>query len=92
MCGELLILGKSVIRHTQVLASILANLASALTVMSELLQRLPPAFVRSQPLEIALENLTHLAADICSNCVPHSYTPRLRFWMDRIQSTARTIK
>jgi hypothetical protein len=75
-----------------VLASILANLASALTVMSELLLRLPPAFVRSQPLEIALGNLTRLAADICSNCVPHSYTPRLRFWMDRIQSTARTIK
>ena len=75
-----------------VLASILANLASALTVMSELLRRLPPAFVRSQPLEIALESLTRLAADICSNCVPHSYTPRLRFWMDRIQSAARTIK
>ncbi len=75
-----------------VLASILANLASALTVMSELLRRLPPAFVRSQPLEIALGNLTRLAADICSNCVPHNYTPRLRFWMDRIQSTARTIK
>ncbi|HKN00254.1 MAG TPA: rhodanese-like domain-containing protein [Candidatus Binataceae bacterium] len=75
-----------------VLASILANLASALTVMSELLQRLPPAFVRSQPLEIALENLTRLASDICSNCVPHSYTPRLAFWMDRIQATARRIK
>ncbi len=75
-----------------VLGSILANLASALTVMSELLRRLPAAFVRSQPLEIALGNLTRLAADICSNCVPHSYTPRLVFWMDRIQATARTIK
>jgi len=48
--------------------------------------------MRSQPLKIALENLTGLAADICSNCVPHSYTPRLVFWMDRIQATARTIK
>ena len=75
-----------------VLASILANLASALNVMSELLLRLPQAFVRSQPLEIALEKLRRLAADICSNCVPDSYTPRLVFWMDRIQATARTIK
>jgi len=75
-----------------VLASILASLLSALTLMSELLIRLPSTFVRSQPLEIALGNLTRLAADICSNCVPHNYTPRLRFWMDRIQSTARTIK
>ena len=75
-----------------VLASILANLASALTVMSELLLRLPPDFVRSQPLDIAVENLTRLAADICSNCVPHGYTPRLVFWMDRIQATAKGIK
>jgi len=75
-----------------VLASILANLASALTVMSELLVRLPPGFVRSQPLNIAVESLTRLAGDICSNCVPHGYTPRLVFWMDRIQATARTIK
>ncbi len=75
-----------------VLSSILANLSSALTVLSELLQHLPPAFVRSEPLDVALENLTRLAGEICSNCVPHGYTPRLVFWMDRIQSTAATIK
>ncbi len=75
-----------------VLASILANLSSALTVLSELLQHLPPEFARSQPLDIALENLTSLASEICSNCVPHGYTPRLVFWMDRIQATAATIK
>ncbi len=75
-----------------VLASILASLSSALTLMSELLVALPSTFVRSQPLEIVLGNLTRLAADICSDCVPHTYTPRLRFWMDRIQSTAQKIK
>lgn len=75
-----------------VLSSILANLSSALTVLSELLQHLPPAFVRSEPLDVALENLTRLAADICSNCVPHGYTPRVVFWMDRIKATAATIK
>ncbi|WP_425152062.1 rhodanese-like domain-containing protein [Candidatus Binatus sp.] len=75
-----------------VLATILALLASAMNVLSELLSHLPPTFVRSQPLEIALENLTRLAGDICSTCVPHEYTPRLVFWMDRIQTTARKIK
>ncbi len=75
-----------------VLASILANLSSAMTVMSELLLHMPPAFVRSQPLDIALGSLTRLASEICSSCVPHGYTPRLVFWMDRIQATAATIK
>jgi ion channel len=75
-----------------VLGAILANLASALTVLSELLLCLPPGFPRSQPFAISLENLTRLAEDICGNCVPHVYTPRLVFWMDRIQTTARKIK
>jgi hypothetical protein len=75
-----------------VLASILASLASALTVLSELLLRLPPEFMRSEPLTIALANLTRLADEICSDCLPDDYTPRLIFWMDRIQATARKIK
>jgi rhodanese-related sulfurtransferase len=74
-----------------VLASILANLASALDVLTELLTCLPTEFTRSQPLQIALGNVTRLAEDICGNCVPHAYTPRLVFWMDRIQTTARRI-
>lgn len=75
-----------------ILASILANLASALEVLAELLTCLPSEFARSQPLEISLQNLTRLAADICGNCVPHAYTPRLVFWMDRIQNTSRRIR
>ncbi len=75
-----------------VLGSILANLASALDVLAELLTCLPPEFTRSQPLQIALGSLIRLAEDICGNCVPHDYTPRLIFWMDRIQSTARKIR
>lgn len=75
-----------------VLASILANLASALEVLAELLTCMPAEFARSQPLEISLQNLTILAADICGNCVPHAYTPRLVFWMDRIQNTSRRIQ
>jgi Ion channel len=74
------------------LASILANLSSALEVLAELLSCLPVTFTRSQPLKIALGNLTRLAGDICGNCVPHDYTPRLVFWMDRIQVTSRRIR
>ena len=74
-----------------VLASILANFASALEVLAELITCLPPEFLRSQSFQIALTNTVRLADDICSNCVPHEYTPRLKFWMDRIQATARKI-
>ena len=75
-----------------VLAAILATLASALSVLADLLACLPPEFSRSQPFTITLERLTGLAEDICGECVPHTYTPRLVFWMDRIQATARRIK
>ena len=75
-----------------VLAGILATLASAMSVLSELLMCLPADFSRSQPLTITLERLTLLAEEICGECVPHTYTPRLVFWMDRIQATARKIK
>jgi hypothetical protein len=74
------------------LSSILANLASALDVLAELLTCLPQGFARSQPLEVALATLTRLAEDICGNCVPHAYTPRLMFWMDRIQNASRRIR
>jgi rhodanese-related sulfurtransferase len=87
----LLYQGRLVVEE-RVLAAILANLYLALTVLSELLQSLPPAFMRSQSLTIALDDLKRLAEEICGNCVPHEYTPRLIFWMDRIQATAQRIK
>jgi Ion channel len=74
-----------------VLSSILANLASALDVLAELLACLPSDFTRSDPLQIALHSGMRIAEDICGSCVPHDYTPRLIFWMDRIQSTSRKI-
>ena len=75
-----------------VLAGILATLASGLNVLADLLACLPPEFSRSEPLTITLDRLTGLAEEICGECVPHTYTPRLVFWMDRIQATARRIK
>lgn len=74
-----------------ILSSILANLSSALDVLAELLTCLPLAFKRSQRFDISLSTLTRLADDICGTCVPHAYTPRLTFWMDRIQDTSRRI-
>jgi len=61
-------------------------------VLSELLQSLPPTFVRSQLLTIVLDEITRLASEICASCVPHEYTPRLVFWMDRIEAIAQRIK
>ena len=75
-----------------VLASILAALASALSILSDALACLPPGIPRSNPMEIVLKNVTSLATDICGECVPHQYTPRLIFWMDRIHATAARIK
>jgi hypothetical protein len=39
-----------------------------------------------------LDEITHLAGEICASCVPHEYTPRLVFWMDRIETIAQRIK
>jgi hypothetical protein len=74
-----------------VLGAILANLASALEVLAEVLSCLPAEFARSQPFEIALQNVTRLAQEICGTCVPHVYAPRLIFWMDRIRNTSHRI-
>jgi rhodanese-related sulfurtransferase len=74
------------------LSPILANTSSALTILSDLLTHLPPGFVRSEPLQVALVNLQRLAEEICSDCMPYDYTPRLVFWMNRIEATARKIK
>jgi Ion channel len=75
-----------------VMSAILATLASAMNVLAELLALLPPEFSRSQPLTITLARVTGLAEEICGECVPHTYTPRLVFWMDQIQATAKRIK
>jgi len=83
---------RQLVVEERVLAAILANLYSALNVLSELLQSLPPTFVRSQLLTIVLDELTRLASEICASCVPHEYTPRLVFWMDRIEAIAQRIK
>jgi hypothetical protein len=75
-----------------VLAAILATLASAMNVLADLLAMVPAEFPRTPPFAVTLDRVTDLAKEICGECVPHSYTPRLVFWMDRIQATAIRIK
>jgi hypothetical protein len=74
-----------------VLAAILATLSSALNVLVDLIACTPSRLVRSAPLGKGLKTISDLAEEICADCVPHAYTPALREWMDRIQSTARKI-
>jgi rhodanese-related sulfurtransferase len=73
------------------LASILASLAASLRELHELLGCLPVGFTRTPNLDDTLRTIVRLANDICGECVPHTYAPGLRAWMDRIQATAREI-
>jgi hypothetical protein len=75
----------------QVLGAILANLASALNTLGEVLLCLPNTLQRSPTLDGGLRTLSALAEDICADCVPPVYAPALTVWMDRIQQAARTI-
>jgi hypothetical protein len=74
-----------------VLGAILANLASALNTLGEVLLCLPYNLRKSPALETGLQRLSALANDICADCVPQVYAPALTVWMDRIQQAARTI-
>jgi ion channel len=74
-----------------VLGAILANLASALKTLGEVLLSLSHHVPRSQTLESELRTLSELSQEICADCVPQVYAPALTVWMDRIQEAARTI-
>ena len=75
----------------RVLAAILANLASALGTLCDLLRCLPSGFSYSPVLGDSLKRVSSLAEEICSDCVPGSYAPTLADWMDRIREAAQRI-
>jgi hypothetical protein len=75
----------------QVLESILASLCAALRELSDLLAFLADAPKGSPRLEGTLRSMAALANEICGECVPRSYAPALKAWMDRIQALARQI-
>ena len=74
-----------------VLGTILANLASALNMLSEVLLGLPDHLRKSPALQTGLQTLSGLANEICADCVPQVFAPTLTVWMDRIQQAARAI-
>jgi hypothetical protein len=73
------------------LGAILANLASALNTLGEVLLCLPYNLRKSPVLETGLQTLSALTNDICADCVPQVYAPALTARMDKIQQPARTI-
>jgi hypothetical protein len=74
-----------------VLGAILANLASALNTLGDVLLCLPANLHNSPALKTGVQTLSSLANEICANCVPQVYAPALTAWMDRIQQAARAI-
>jgi rhodanese-related sulfurtransferase len=75
----------------RVLAGILANLASSLRTLRDLLTCLPADFSYSPVLADSIKRVSSLAEEICSDCVPRAYAPVLANWMDRIREMARLI-
>jgi hypothetical protein len=74
-----------------VLESILANLAAVFRELKDLLACLSDDQRRSATLQANLRCMTALANEICGECVPRTYAPALKEWMDRIQELARRI-
>jgi len=75
----------------QVLEAILANLAAGIRELIDLLSCLAGEHQHSASLEANLRSITQLAQQICGECVPRSYTPRLRSSMDTIHELASRI-
>lgn len=74
----------------EVMEGILASLAAVLRELADLVPRLP-AERRSPMLGSNLRSVKTLADEICGECVPRAYAPRLKSWMDHIQELARTV-
>ena len=75
----------------EVLEGILAGLASGLQAFTELIAHLPGPADRPESLERSLAAMAHLAREICGECVPRSYAPELKMWMDRVQQLAGAL-
>ena len=74
----------------QVLESILATLAEGLRELN-VLMTCEGAPDRSASFSSTLETIAAVSDEICGNCVPREYAPRLRAWMDRIQELSRSM-
>jgi hypothetical protein len=70
----------------ETMESLLANLIICLQGLADIDKSLPS---RSANLSAGLRSISHLANEICGECVPHVYAPELKESMDQIQELAR---
>jgi potassium channel LctB len=77
-----------VLPEEEALESLLANLALCLESLTHLMYSQPK---RSSALDAGLRAVSHLANEICGECVPRTYAPAMKQWMDQIQELARKI-
>ena len=80
-----------VLPDEEALESLLANLAICLQGVIDLQSSRPNGQQQSVPLESGLHAISRLANEICGECVPRTYAPALKQWMDQIQELARKI-
>jgi len=95
-CGELqtihdLLYRAQVLPEEEALESLLANLAVSLQALTDLLNAEPTQLKKSTALRSGLRSVSNLAKEICGECVPRSYAPAMKEWMDQIQELARKI-
>ncbi len=72
----------------ETMASLLENLIICLQGLADIENSLPS---RSASLSAGLRSISHLANEICGECGPRPYAPKLKESMDRIQELARKI-
>ncbi|HKV53559.1 MAG TPA: potassium channel family protein [Candidatus Binataceae bacterium] len=73
------------------LGAILASLAACMQTLGQLMACLPAMVLKGPTFGMQISRLTHVAQEICADCVPRSYAPALRLWMDLVQSSAREV-
>jgi Ion channel len=75
----------------EALESLLANLAICLQGVIDLQSAQPNGQQPSVALKSGLRAIGNLANEICGECVPRTYAPALKQWMDQIRELARKI-
>jgi hypothetical protein len=75
----------------EALESLLANLVICLQGVIDLQNSQLNGQQRSEQLASGLRAIGNLANEICGECVPRSYAPAMKQWMDQIHELARKI-
>jgi len=80
-----------VLPDEEALESLLANLVICLQGVIDLQNSRLNGQQRSEQLASGLHAIGNLANEICGECVPRSYAPAMKQWMDQIHELARKI-